>query len=992
MDISAQEKIRLFKLAEEEAKIGHWRWHPASGDLYWSDQVYRIHDVEPGSFVPSVENALSSYHPEDRPIVQGHLKGCLENKSPFNFELRLIWPDGSIRYVSAHGRCELNANGEVEALFGVIRDITERMQRQQALSESEARFHDFADAASDWFWEMDAQLRFSYLSQRWFEMSGVEPEQMIGKTREEFAGANPQDEEWRAHFEDLAARRSFRDFRYRYTNPKGNVRYWSISGKPIYDAQGAFAGYRGTGRDVTAEAVAIETEEAARQEADRANREKDAVLAELSTVIEAIDYGILFMDSDLVARMANRALRELWQLPPDVLSRSMSLRNLIDHNRYAGLYDVAQEDWDDYVQSRVDAVREGDIPPVEMRRADGKVLQYQCRALPDGGRMLSFFDITVLKRHEEELRKSKNEAEVASRAKSEFLATMSHEIRTPMNGVLGMADLLLDTELTEEQRQFVSTIRQSGDVLLNIINDILDFSKIEAGKIELEPIETDVPETIDGVVELLAPHAHEKGIELAAFVASDVPPLLRTDAGRLRQILLNLIGNAVKFTDKGGVVVEVAVAAQTEPADSGRLTLRFSVTDTGIGIAEEAQAKLFEKFTQADASTTRQFGGTGLGLAISKHLVELLGGTIAVESVPQEGSTFSFELPAEIVSDAPLDVLQDQRQTAELIARLRGQRVLAVDDCAINRFVFDKQLAAFGMEVQVAAGAEAALGMLRDAAAQGRPFEVAIIDHMMPLLDGEGLRDRIRTENALQGLKLVLSSSSGLITSHAAAQAIGFDASMPKPIHRGAILRALARLYDDAVEVVEAPRPDGAELDAKGAGCHLLLVEDNHVNQMLAMTLLRKVGHRVSLADNGLDALRAASEADFDLILMDVQMPEMDGLEATRRIRALEGWARNVPIVAMTANALKGDREKCIQAGMNDYLYKPIDRVELFAKIAYWTEQAVGRSPRGGSRRAPCCNPCRALAAAKGNEQPLADASASAMKSILQGLDDLEQA
>ena len=993
MGISAKEKIRLFKLAEEEAKVGHWHWHPASGDLYWSDQVFRIHGLEPQSVDPSVENALDFYHPDDRPIVARHIGNSLKTKSPFQFELRVIWPDGSVRHVSAHGRCEVNAAGEVETLFGVIRDITERTLRQQALAESEARFHDFADASSDWYWEMDADLRFSYLSQRWFVLSGVDPGRMIGKTRQEYLGADPQDEHWKRHFEDLAARRPFRDFRYRFICPKGEVHYWSISGKPIYDAEGNFAGYRGTGRDVTAEMMASETEETARQEADQAQREKDRVLAELNTVIDAIDYGILFMDSNLMARMANRALREVWQFPPDILAQPMSLRDLINYNRYTGLYDVAQEDWDDYIQARIDTIRDGDIPPVEMSRADGKVLQYQCRALPDGGRMLSFFDITVLKRQEEELRKSKDEAEVASRAKSEFLATMSHEIRTPMNGVLGMADLLLETELTEEQRQFASTIRQSGDVLLNIINDILDFSKIEAGKIELEPIETDVPETIDSVVELLAPRAHEKGIELAAFVASDVPPLLKTDAGRLRQILLNLIGNAVKFTEQGGVVVEVSVAQPSDPDHATRLSLKFSVTDTGIGIAKEAQAKLFEKFTQADASTTRQFGGTGLGLAISKHLVELLGGSIAVESAPQEGSTFSFDLPVEVVTDAPPDVLHDQQQIADFIAGLRDRRVLAVDDCAINRLVFEKQLAAFGMDVQTVADAEIALDILRDAVAQNRPFELVIVDHMMPLLDGEELRDRIRADKSLQIIKLVLSSSSGLITSHAAAQQIGFDASLPKPIHRSAILRALARLHAGEVEATGASSPEAGLMPAvpgpKAAGRHILLVEDNQVNQMLAMTLLRKAGHTVSLADNGLEALRAVSEADFDLILMDVQMPEMDGLEATRRIREIDGWARIVPIVAMTANALKGDREKCIQAGMNDYLSKPIDRVELFAKIAFWTEKASGGAPH----RNPCrASPCRTMTIAEGGEAPLAEASANAMQGILDELDDLERA
>ena len=971
-------------MTEEVADIGHWYWRVTTGELYWSEKVYVIHGLDPASFELTVENALAAYHPEDRPLVRQHLDRSLATKAPFEFLLRIVRPDGRIGYVSAKGRCELSESGDVEALFGVVLDVTDQKAAERAISESEERFRDFADVASDWFWEMDADLRFSFISSNWSEITGLDPDVIVGKTRRELAKPDPGDDSWRQHFEDLDARRPFRDFRYRYEPTEGPPQYWSASGKPLFDDHGDFKGYRGVGADVTAQVLANLAEQEARERASLVNREKDRILSEFNAVIEAIDYGIVFMDSDLRAHIVNRAFRELWSIPDDFAAKTPHMRDLMEHNHGRGVYDVPDEEWESYVESRLAAVRKGGIPPVEFHRADGKVLQYECIALPDGGRMLTYFDITPLKRHEQELRQAKEEAEVANRAKSEFLATMSHEIRTPMNGVLGMSGLLLESELSDDQRQFVMTIQQSGDLLLDIIDDILDFSKIEAGKLELEPRETDVFQVVDGVVELLSTRAHARGIELAAFVAPDLPASLQADAGRLRQILLNLAGNAIKFTEKGGVTIEAARVARSHD----KVTIRFSVIDTGIGIAPELQDKLFDKFTQADASTTRQFGGTGLGLAICKRLAELMGGRIGVESELGRGSRFWFEIPFAVSCGPCLAAKQSEHIVAQLMRAIRGQKVLAVDDSAVNRLVFSKQLSSLGMEAETAADAETALDLMRKALVQGRPFDLAILDHMMPLVDGEGLKDMIREDESLASVKLILSSSSGLVSSDAAARTLGFEAALPKPIYPRAVIRALARIYSVALNegpgLVEAqPRPRDL------AGQRILLAEDNEVNRLLALTLLQKQGYRVDVASNGYEAISAVSETTYDLVLMDVQMPEMDGLEATRRIREMAGPAAQVPIIAMTANAMKGDREKCIQAGMNDYVSKPIDREDLFRKIAYWAgpEDARGDGePFSPVLTEACANRLC------GPEQCSKEDSTDALGQIMLELDEIELA
>ena len=824
--------------------------------------------------------------------------------------------DGKLVHVEVWKAPVYSARGEVVGIQVMFWDVTSQKDAEHQVEFERFLLSTLLETVPDSVYFKDADSRFIRLSRSCAAKFGLDnPREAIGKSDADFferdhAQKTLADEKRIMETgEPSLAEIEYEVFGY------GGDSWCSTTKVPLKDPRGRIIGTFGISRDVT-EQIRAEQELA---------RERDL----LKTIINNVPDLIYVKDRAGRFVTANAALLQMFKLP--------------DTDAIAGRTDYdfsAPELACDYVADDQNVMR--DRRPLLDREEthqtkDGETICLLTTKVPlfdTAGEVIGVVgighDITMRKHADEEILAAKEVADKANRAKSDFLANMSHEIRTPMNAIIGMTDLVLDTSLDSSQRSYLSMVQESADALLSVINDILDFSKIEAGKLDLEPRVFEIREALGDTMKTLGLKAHSKQIELAFRVAPEVPRFLCGDVGRLRQIVINLVGNAIKFTTVGEVVVDVRLAH----LDADEVKLEIAVRDTGIGIEKEKFDSIFREFEQADTSTTRRFGGTGLGLAISSRLARLFGSEISIDSTVGRGSTFSFVATMQV---APDDVQQTQQRGVVVVG---GTKVLIVDDNETNRLILREMLTNWGMVATMASSGQAAIGTLRAACQDGHPFELVISDVNMPEMSGYDFIAAIREDDAMTELPVVILTSGGRDGERELAEALSVHERLMKPVKQSEMFDAIVRVL--GVNASES-RSDSTDEEKRPthASLKILLAEDNEINQRLAIGVLTRDGHEVTVARNGVETLEHYGRETFDVILMDVQMPIMDGMEATRAIRELERESgTHTTIVAMTAHAMKGDREKCLAAGMDEYVAKPIRLSVLREKLAIVADES----------------------------------------------------
>jgi PAS domain S-box-containing protein len=920
---------------------------------YISPVVETLTGRAPAFFLADVARWQEVVHPDDRAAwVQAlrHLRAGQAGQT----EYRVVWPDGSIRWLRESIRVTRKPEGSMLQLDGVLTDCTERKRAEESLREERQLLRTLMENLPEPIYFKDAQGRYLVDNAAHRHILHAESEEQVrGRTIFDFF---PQEEAERYNADDaevLRIGKPVQDREEMVPGDDGTFRCLSFTKVPLRDRDAQVSGIVCIGRDVTSQRAA-----------ERAlARERNL----LRTLMDNLPAHIFVKDLQSRFIIANAAtLKSLG---------ASSLAEVVGKTDFDFLpAKVAQQFYDD--EQRILRTGKAMVNHEELlidasgtaRWLSTTKVPFQDGARENVGLLGISHDVTERRTMEAELRLAVETAQTASKAKSEFLARMSHEIRTPMNGILGMTELALDTDLSREQREYLEMVQSSADGLLVVINDVLDFSRIEAGKLQLEPAPFPLRDSLADAVRSLGPSAQQKGLELACHVAPDVPDLLLGDLVRLRQVIVNLVGNAIKFTSAGEVVVSVqteeflakppeeflakAQRPQSKTAEEGEAEqsdvspssfasfaplretlLRFSVTDTGIGIPPDKHHLIFEPFEQVDGSTTRQYGGTGLGLAISSQLVHLMGGQIQVESEVGRGSRFHFTARFQVVAG------QESAQGPIEPADIHGLRVLLVDDNATHREILQEMFTNWGMIPTTAGTTPEALAELRRAARAGQPYQLLLADATMPPPDGFTLAEQVRSEPGLVGATILMLTSAARTSSRQLLREAGVQATIMKPLKQSELLDTILGVVsaDSACRSREPGIRPGVERDLPQLPpLHILLAEDNLVNQRLAVRVLEKAGHTVFVAGNGRQALSALEKERFDLVLMDLQMPELGGLEATETIRSHEsGTPAHLPIIALTAHAMKGDRERCLASGMDGYVAKPIRERELFQAMEH---------------------------------------------------------
>jgi len=950
------------KLAEEELRKSEERYRDIFNNV--SDFLYS-HDLE-GYFTNINDAWKRAYGYEEDELVGLHAKDLIPKKYWHEFEKYLQKvlenghnegqmvvrvKDGVVRIFEYRNSLVFDSNGPV-GVRGSARDITVRVESEKALRESEEKYRTILENIEDGCFEVDIAGNFTFFNDSMCRILGYSKNELMGMNNRQYMDEETASRVYRTFNRVYSSGVPEKGFSWEFIKKDGARVFVESSVSLITDGTGKSVGFRGILRDVTDRKEAEEKikrysehlEDMVAQRTDDLRRSEE----KYRTILENIEDGYYEVDLKGQLTFFNDALCKITGYNRDELMGMNTLR-LTNEEHAKTLFDEYHKVYLTGVPTKqVDWAR-------NTRQGETKFLENSVTLIRDGeGKPTGFRgivrDVTGRKHLEQELIEKREQAVEASRAKSDFLANMSHEIRTPLNGIIGMTELGLNTELNDEQSHIFHTLSYEANSLLQLVNEVLDFSKIEAGKLELEEIPFDLGILMEDVAKTMAHRAEKRGLELISFLAPDVPEKVEGDPGRLRQVLVNLMGNALKFTHEG----EIYVKAERLEEEKKRVKVRFEVQDTGIGIAKEKQARIFDSFTQVDGSTTRKYGGTGLGTSISKQLVELMGGEIGMESEEGKGSTFWF------TADFGKQKGGEKRKLTQEEATLVGLKVLVVDDNPTSRFILKEYLSTWGCLPGEAEGGEEALKTLRHTVRSGEFFDFIITDHQMFAMSGFDLAQEVKESDALKKTPMILLSSLGSIGDGKRCREIGIEGYLSKPIKRDELKRAMISILDvresegAAGDKALVTRHSMAERDR--GEIQILLAEDYPTNQQVALRHLSGAGYTVDLAENGQMAVDAFRRKRYDLVLMDIQMPVLDGYEATQEIRELErqraeshsqfvagSRKRKIPIIAMTAHATKEHGERCMKAGMDDYISKPLRSKDLLELIEKWLEKGLGK-------------------------------------------------